>query len=322
LTTSKRLRYEVLRRDGNRCRYCGVTADEAKIVVDAVVPEALGGSHKDPANLVAACEPCNSGKTSSSPDAPLVADVAQDALRWSHAIRLAAERIQTDVAGREEAYEQFDAWWSEWHCGGRPAPRPPDWRRSLDNWLAAGLPLDVLHYCITKAMGHSVAPIHTWRYMCGVAWRKVREIQAAAQALANGSGELPELAGSGEDLYWDTIQYLLDFFPRATQSEAEEALAQDEDQPLPGRREQGVLEHAISHAVNSLQWLQMDVLLLLDAIPGGAGSEGQHQARIRLYNERGPTFTKTDFIEWAVTETLRILCPAEEGAEVSPDATR
>jgi hypothetical protein len=79
VAVSKRLRYEVFRRDNFTCRYCGGKAPDVKLNVDAVVPEALGGSHKD----VAACEACNGGKTSSSPDAPLVADVAERALEGS-----------------------------------------------------------------------------------------------------------------------------------------------------------------------------------------------------------------------------------------------
>ena len=48
-------RHQLLRRDNHACRYCGRSAPEVPLTVDAVVPEALGGSHKDPANLVAAC---------------------------------------------------------------------------------------------------------------------------------------------------------------------------------------------------------------------------------------------------------------------------
>ena len=67
MAISRRLRYEVLRRDSYTCRYCGAKAPDVKLNVDAVVPEALGGSHKDPSNLTTACEACNSGKTSSKP---------------------------------------------------------------------------------------------------------------------------------------------------------------------------------------------------------------------------------------------------------------
>ncbi|MFF0055622.1 HNH endonuclease [Streptomyces microflavus] len=63
MAVSKRLRYEILRRDRFTCRYCGASAPDAPMRVDHVTPVALGGTDH-PSNLVAACEPCNSGKTS------------------------------------------------------------------------------------------------------------------------------------------------------------------------------------------------------------------------------------------------------------------
>ncbi|WP_327594631.1 HNH endonuclease [Streptomyces chartreusis] len=67
MPVSKRTRFEVLRRDGFRCRYCGATPEMAELTVDHVTPMALGGGD-EPGNLVTACEPCNSGKTSTAPD--------------------------------------------------------------------------------------------------------------------------------------------------------------------------------------------------------------------------------------------------------------
>lgn len=110
MPVSKRLRYEVLRRDNYTCRYCGASAPDVKLTVDHVVPVALGGSD-DPSNLVAACVDCNAGKTSTSPDAPLVADVEQDALRWSRAMAAAA---QIERRQQKLAYEIADALRDEW----------------------------------------------------------------------------------------------------------------------------------------------------------------------------------------------------------------
>ncbi|MFJ6561989.1 HNH endonuclease [Streptomyces sp. NPDC091412] len=67
MSVPARLRFEVLRRDGFRCRYCGVTAADAELTVDHVTPIALGGADALD-NLVTACGPCNNGKTSTAPD--------------------------------------------------------------------------------------------------------------------------------------------------------------------------------------------------------------------------------------------------------------
>ncbi|MFF8482376.1 HNH endonuclease [Streptomyces antibioticus] len=63
MAVSKRLRYEIFRRDNHTCRYCGASAPNVPLRVDHVTPVALGGSDK-PENLVTSCEPCNSGKSS------------------------------------------------------------------------------------------------------------------------------------------------------------------------------------------------------------------------------------------------------------------
>jgi hypothetical protein len=58
---SKKLRFEVLKRDLFKCRYCGKTAEEVPLHVDHVIPVASGGTNVI-MNLVAACESCNLGK--------------------------------------------------------------------------------------------------------------------------------------------------------------------------------------------------------------------------------------------------------------------
>jgi hypothetical protein len=80
MAVSKRLRYEILRRDNFACRYCGAAAPDVKLNADHVIPQSLGGSDK-PENLVASCVDCNAGKTSSMPNAMPVADVEQEAFR-------------------------------------------------------------------------------------------------------------------------------------------------------------------------------------------------------------------------------------------------
>ena len=59
---SKRTRFEVLKRDGFRCRYCGATSDEAKLVVDHFVPASRNG-HESMRNYITACVDCNRGKS-------------------------------------------------------------------------------------------------------------------------------------------------------------------------------------------------------------------------------------------------------------------
>lgn len=70
---SKRLRFEVLNRDGFRCQYCGASADEAGLHIDHIIPVARGGTNAK-WNLLTACQPCNSGKSDSEMNRVTVAE--------------------------------------------------------------------------------------------------------------------------------------------------------------------------------------------------------------------------------------------------------
>ena len=102
MSISKRLRYEVLRRDGFKCWYC--KAADVELTVDHVVPQILGGTD-DPSNLVTACGPCNSGKTSSMPDAAFVPAVHEDVAAWAQSMRQQAGRTLMDEGRLELARE-------------------------------------------------------------------------------------------------------------------------------------------------------------------------------------------------------------------------
>jgi 5-methylcytosine-specific restriction endonuclease McrA len=53
----------ILRRDGFRCRVCGVTARIGEsLEVDHIVPRRMGGALRDPDNLRALCGDCNRTK--------------------------------------------------------------------------------------------------------------------------------------------------------------------------------------------------------------------------------------------------------------------
>ena len=76
-STGKRLRFEIFKRDGFTCQYCGAQPPEAVLVIDHIKPVSEGGDN-DPLNLITACESCNQGKSnkllnnlSPKPDADL-----------------------------------------------------------------------------------------------------------------------------------------------------------------------------------------------------------------------------------------------------------
>lgn len=181
MSVSKRVRYEVLRRDSHTCRYCGGAAPDVKLTVDHVVPVALGGSD-DPTNLVTACADCNGGKTSTTPGAELVAEVNAKALAWAHAMQQAADEravaFESDRAVVEKFRGIWDSWTYEYRGKTYTNELPADFGKSVRTFLAGGLNFADFDELIEVAM-HSKVP-HKWRYFCGCAWRRVREAQERA----------------------------------------------------------------------------------------------------------------------------------------------
>lgn len=204
MAVSKRLRYEIFRRDNHTCRYCGAAAPDAKITIDHVLPEALGGTDT-PDNLVTACDPCNSGKTSTTPGAPLVADVAEDALRWAGAMARAAQEAMEDIHAREKTHKEFQKAWKR--NGGVSSDLPDNWRGSLNSIIAAGLPAEALAECVDIAFDQRhVYDRNRFKYTCGVAWRKIDKLRERAGEIA-GMRKVaePEPDEGGDELTPKTV---------------------------------------------------------------------------------------------------------------------
>lgn len=199
MAVSKRLRYEVLRRDNHACRYCGASAPDAPLRVDHVTPVALGGSDA-PANLVTACEPCNSGKTSSTPDAAVVADVSRDALRWASAVKQAATEMDAQDEVKVQYREAFLAAWNEWtyeyHGKRKPFSLPDDWRSGVERYRTAGIPAALWPDLIEPGMTNpSIKAADTFRYTCGVANNRLKELSERARQIVSAAEPAVEADG-------------------------------------------------------------------------------------------------------------------------------
>ncbi len=59
---SKKIRFEVFKRDSFTCQYCGRRAPEILLQIDHIDPVAAGGSNAI-LNLITSCEECNAGKS-------------------------------------------------------------------------------------------------------------------------------------------------------------------------------------------------------------------------------------------------------------------
>lgn len=180
MAVSKRLRYEVFKRDAHTCRYCGGTAPNVQLTVDHVVPVALGGGDQ-PDNLVTACADRNAGKSSVPADAPLVEGVADRQIQWGKAMEEAA-RIQAQDS--DEARRATALFLEEWSYLTDPQLLPGDWEESIERLRQAGLEAETIRDQIKYAVNKGyLAYNKMFAYTCGICWRIIRERQEIARSL-------------------------------------------------------------------------------------------------------------------------------------------
>lgn len=180
MAVTKRLRFEILRRDGFRCTYCGSSpSDGAELHVDHVVPQALGGTD-DPSNLTTSCADCNAGKSSSSPTPEQVAAVEAADLTWRHQVAEALEAIKLEHEERAVLVDSFAGIWDSWHWTDQSGNqhrlgKAANWRSTVGLMLDRGMDLEHLNMCVEIAMNAN--PDDEWAYFCGVVWRTLKQAQ-------------------------------------------------------------------------------------------------------------------------------------------------
>lgn len=145
---SKGLRFEIFKRDGFKCLYCGVNPVEKALRVDHVKPVVDGGTN-DPTNLVTSCFDCNAGK----------GPVPLEKLKHSAGIVTDEERerpeqirewlaLQRDIDGAKgEVVDELVKVWKE-ELGGAPPDLAPRLRTKL-----ATEPVEKIVYAIRKTGG-------------------------------------------------------------------------------------------------------------------------------------------------------------------------
>lgn len=178
MAVTKRTRFEVLRRDGHTCQYCGLKATQTEkgLTVDHVVPVALGGAD-GPENLVAACRDCNAGKSSIQPDSPLVKSLGASAQTYALAMMQRMAEVADAIDRDNQFIEYFlDVWESYTDVMGRTNPLPEDHKNTLRRWNRMGIRTELTDYAIDVAMTNkNVHKYDKFRYTAGVIYRTLDE---------------------------------------------------------------------------------------------------------------------------------------------------
>lgn len=171
---SKRLRFEVFKRDGFRCVYCGATPSSTVLRVDHVLPVKRGGTD-DASNLVTACHDCNGGKS----DVPL--DEHRLVTLDAAAVREHAEQILAYLAAQREldaanetVLDAVREIWEETYPSGNTKQELGILRAALREFTVA----DVMEW-VRQATVRTWSRTRAIKYFCGIV-RNERARRAAA----------------------------------------------------------------------------------------------------------------------------------------------
>lgn len=170
---SKRVRFEVFKRDQFTCQYCGKHPPDVILECDHITPVAEGGDN-DEGNLVTACFDCNRGKAA----VPLSVGPRSLADRAAE-----VRELEDQLAGYREIMQRrsdriYDDMWQV-ACALVPGSNEDGLRR---DWLQSikmfneKLPLHVVIDAAELALARKPYSVsQRFRYFCGVCWNKIRD---------------------------------------------------------------------------------------------------------------------------------------------------
>ena len=170
---SKRRRFDIFKRDGFQCQYCGEVPPKAVLHVDHIVPVKEGGGN-DEENLITSCASCNLGKgavpltkvpQSLSSKAIEAKEREEQLLGYQKILQAQRDRIEA------EAWQVADVFMQGW---GDDSFRS-DWHQSIKRFVK-----DIGLYECLDAAEKSVCRCgarknDAFRYFCGICWNIIKE---------------------------------------------------------------------------------------------------------------------------------------------------
>lgn len=169
---STRARFEIFKRDGFTCQYCGSTPPKAILHVDHIHPVKLGGNN-DPDNLITSCDLCNMGKSaipltsvpkSLKDKSAEIAEREAQILGYTQIMDAAKERLENDTWRVVEILDP-----------GAPDRGYPRARfASVKNFVSMLGVHEVEDAAEIASDRRGIRSAAAFKYFCGICWNKAR----------------------------------------------------------------------------------------------------------------------------------------------------
>lgn len=169
---SKKTRFEVFKRDGFVCQYCGSHPPSAVLELDHVIPVSRGGGNEID-NLITACFDCNRGKSNNMLDAvPDSITQRAEALKEKRDQLAAYERLLKSIRRQEE--KKIDSVEAVFHHHYPALHFTDSFRKSVRRFIQM-MPLDAIKDAMDSACRRIGKPEDAVKYFCGICWRTIKE---------------------------------------------------------------------------------------------------------------------------------------------------
>jgi hypothetical protein len=182
---SKRLRFEVFKRDRFTCQYCGRRPPDVVLEADHIIPRVEGGQDEIH-NLTTACADCNRGKggvplaqVAPHLDEMEVLASVQEMMERMVNLKKSAAVAEAKRDVEDEALSIVHGWWNEtWRWGPffeKETIRPFVQQLDLEDLRDA---VDATYRRSSRRDKETLGSYELFRYFCGVCRNKAREKEA------------------------------------------------------------------------------------------------------------------------------------------------
>lgn len=171
-TISKKLRFELFKRDNFTCQYCGSTPPGVVLEIDHINPVSSGGNNSEE-NLITSCFDCNRGKSSNLlTDIPKSLKLKSEEAKEKELQIEGYNKILTKKADRinAETWNVVDALEYSKDVESYNRQRLSSIKKFLNK-----LPcVEVLDAAELTSCKFGAINDYAFRYFCGVCWGKIR----------------------------------------------------------------------------------------------------------------------------------------------------
>lgn len=166
-------RFEVFKRDGFACQYCGQKPPAVVLHVDHILAVSRGGTNEIN-NLLTACQTCNQGKAARSLEVMpgSLSDRAAEMKEKREQLRAYERMLKQERRRVDLSVEKVRIAFSAGHLGEVNISAPS--RQSVERFLQK-LPESEVIEAAHKAVSKGRPAQDTFKYFCGICWAKIKE---------------------------------------------------------------------------------------------------------------------------------------------------